>query len=110
MMSRIQKTSLKKKGAPRAAMLGLMATGTVVILTLLLAPWNWIPTEYTDEITVIAVVDYGCVGESKSGQSVVVSECSASVGDVISAKYYAPASEQNGYYDRIYEKLAMVKP
>ncbi len=35
---------------------------------------------------------------------------SASVGDVISGKYIAPASEQNGYYDRIYEKLAMVEP
>ena len=34
----------------------------------------------------------------------------AGVGDVISAKFYAPASEQNGYYDRIYEKLAMVEP
>ena len=94
-------TSLKEKGTPRAAMLGLMVAGTVVILTLLLAPWNWIPTEYTDEITVIAVTDYGCVGESQTGQSVVVSECSAEVGQVISAKYYAPASEQNGYYDRI---------
>ena len=106
----MQTTSLKEKGTPRAAMLGLMVAGTVVILTLLLAPWNWIPTEYTDEITVIAVTDYGCVGESQTGQSVVVSECSAEVGQVISAKYYAPASEQNGYFDRIYEKLAMVEP
>ena len=106
----MQTTSLKEKGTPRAAMLGLMVAGTVVILTLLLAPWNWIPTEYTDEITVIAVTDYGCFGESQTGQSVVVSECSAEVGQVISAKYYAPASDQNGYYDRIYEKLAMVEP
>jgi len=44
------------------------------------------------------------------GQSVVVSDCSASVGDVISAEFYAPASDKNGYYDRIYEKLAMVEP
>ena len=106
----MQTTSLKEKGTPRAAMLGLMVAGTAVILILLLAPWNWMPTEYTDEITVIAVTDYGCVGESQTGQSVVVSECSAEVGQVISAKYYAPASEQNGYYDRIYEKLAMVEP
>ena len=63
-----------------------------------------------EEITVIAVTEHGCVGESQMGQSVVVSDCSAGVGDVISAKFYAPASEQNGYYDRIYEKLAMVEP
>ena len=106
----MQKTLQKKNATSRASMLCLMVAGTAVILTLLLAPWNWLPTEYSDEITVIAVTDYGCVGESHTGQSVVVSECSANVGDVISAKYYAPASEQNGYYDRIYEKLAMVEP
>ena len=106
----MQKISQKENGVPRAAMLGVMVAGAAIILTLLLAPWNWMPTEYSDEISVIAVTDYGCVGESHTGQSVVVSECSANVGDVISAKYYAPASEQNGYYDRIYEKLAMVEP
>ena len=106
----MQQTSQNEKGTPRAVMLGLMVAGAVIILTLLLAPWNWMPIEYSDEITVIAVTDYGCVGESQTGQSVVVSECSAKVGDTISAKYYEPASEQNGYYDRIYEKLEMVKP
>ena len=88
-------------------MLGLVGAGTAVILTLLLAPWNWMPTEYAEEI---AVTDYGCVGESQLGNSVVVSDCSASVGDVISAQFYAPASDKNGYYDRIYEKLAVVEP
>ena len=68
------------------------------------------PTEYAEQITVIAVTDYGCVGESQMGQSVVVSDCSANIGDVISAEFYAPASDKNGYYDRIYEKLAMVEP
>ena len=106
----MQKISQKENGVPRAAMLGVMVAGAAIILTLLLAPWNWIPTEYSEDITVIAVTSYGCVGESQTGQSVVVSECSASVGDIIPAKYYAPASEQNGYYDRIYEKLAIVEP
>ena len=103
-------TTLKGEGASRAVMIGLMVVGTAIILIVLLAPWNWAPTEYAEQITVMAVAEYGCVGESQSGVSVVVSDCLASVGDVISATYYAPASEQNGYYDRIYEKLAMVKP
>ena len=63
-------------------MVGLAVAGIAVILTLLLAPWNWMPTEYAEQITVIAVTDYGCVGESQMGNSVVVSDCSASVGDV----------------------------
>ena len=91
-------------------MLALIAAGTAVILTLVHAPWNWMPTENAEEITVIAATDYGCVGESQVGNSVVVSDCSASVGDVISAQFYAPASDKNGYYDRIYEKLAVVEP
>ena len=107
---KMQQTSLKNEGISRIAMLGLVGAGTAVILTLLLAPWNWMPTEYAEEITVIAVTDYGCVGESQVGNSVVVSDCSASVGDVISAEFYAPASDKNGYYDRIYEKLAVVEP
>ncbi|MDC0159330.1 hypothetical protein OAJ55_01430 [Candidatus Nitrosopelagicus sp.] len=106
----MQQTSLKGESISRIAMIGLAAAGIAVILTLLLAPWNWMPTEYAEEITVIAVTDYGCVGESQVGNSVVVSDCSASVGDVISAEFYAPASDKNGYYDRIYEKLAVVEP
>ena len=106
----MQQISLKKESASRVAMLALVVAGTAVIITLLIAPWNWVPTQYAEEITVIAVTEHGCVGESQMGQSVVVSDCSAGVGDMISAKFYAPASEQNGYYDRIYEKLAMVEP
>ena len=109
-MRKMQQTSLKNEGTSRVVMLGIAVVGIAVILTLLLAPWNWMPTEYAEQITVIAVTDYGCVGESQMGQSVVVSDCSANIGDVISAEFYAPASDKNGYYDRIYEKLAMVEP
>ena len=110
MVRKMQQTSLKSESISRIAMVGLAVAGIAVILTLLLAPWNWMPTEYAEQITVIAVTDYGCVGESQMGNSVVVSDCSASVGDVIPAEFYAPASDKNGYYDRIYEKLAVVEP
>ena len=110
MVRKMQQTSLKSESISRIAMVGLAVAGIAVILTLLLAPWNWMPTEYAEQITVIAVTDYGCAGESQVGNAVVVSDCSASVADVISAEFYAPASDKNGYYDRIYEKLAMVEP
>ena len=42
--------------------------------------------------------------------SVVVSDCEANVGDIVSATFYIPAMEQNGYYDRIQDKLEMVNP
>ena len=106
----MQQTSLKNEGTSRIAMLGLAIVGIAVILTLLLAPWNWMPTEYAEQITVIAVTDYGCVGESQVGNSVVFSVCSAGVGDVVSAEFYVPARDNIGYYDRIYDKVAVVEP
>lgn len=57
---------------------------------------------------VITVTNYGCVGESVLWCSVVVSDCNAKTGDVISATFYIPVMEINGYCDG--EKLAMVNP
>jgi len=81
-----------------------------VILILTITPWNIVPTLVTEDITVIAVTEYGCVGESVLGHSVVVSNCSSMPGDTISATFYVPSMELNGYYDKIQEKLATVNP
>lgn len=43
------------------------------------------------------------------GHSVVVSDCKVSVG-VVSATFYIQSMEQNGYYNRIQDKLEMVNP
>jgi len=75
-----------------------------------LTPWNIVPTLVTEDVSVIAVTNYGCVGESVLGHSVVVTDCGAGVGDVISATFYVPAMDQNGYYERIGAKLALVNP
>ncbi|AFS80982.1 hypothetical protein NKOR_05480 [Candidatus Nitrosopumilus koreensis AR1] len=88
----------------------ILAAATSVILVFTLTPWNIVPTLVTEDVSVIAVTDFGCVGESVLGHSVVVTDCDAGVGDVISATFYVPAMDQNGYYDRIEDKLAMVDP
>lgn len=106
----MQKTLQKEKKAPSLAFVAILVAATSVILVLTVTPWNLIPTLVTEDVTVIAVTDYGCVAESILGHSVVVSSCEASVGDVISATFYVPAMEQNGYYDRIQDKLEMVNP
>lgn len=87
-----------------------MAAAVSVTLVFTITPWNIVPTLVTEDVTVIAVTDYGCVGESVLGHSVVVSNCEASVGDTVSATFYIPAMELNGYYDRIQDKLEMVNP
>ena len=91
-------------------MWSLIAAGTAVVLIFTLTPWNLVPVQVTEEVTVLAVTEHGCVGESQYGMSVVVPECSAQVGDVVSASFYVPAMELNGYYDKLQERVDIVQP
>ena len=77
---------------------------------LLLTPWNFVPVQITEDVTVIANTEHGCVGESQYGISVVVPECSAQIGDIVSATFYVPAMELNGYYDKVQDRVEMVQP
>lgn len=104
----MQQTTQTK--TPRLKFVLILAAATSVILVFTLTPWNIIPTLVTEDVSVIAVTDYGCVGESVLGHSVVVTDCDAGVGDVVSATFYVPAMDQNGYYDRIEAKLTTVNP
>lgn len=106
----MQQTTQKEKKTPVLKLVLTLAAATSVILVLTITPWNLVPTLVTEDVTVIAVTDYGCVAESILGHSVVVSNCEANVGDVISATFYVPAMELNGYYDRIQDKLEMINP
>ena len=106
----MQQITQNEKKSPVIPVIALMAGGLTVMLVLLLTPWNLAPTEVTENITVLAVTEYGCVGESQLGVNVVVEDCAAQVGDVVSATFFVPAMAQNGYYDRIEAKLTMVQP
>ena len=90
--------------------IALISGGLAVILVFMLTPWNLIPTEVTETVNVLAITEYGCVGESELGVSVVISECTAEIGEDVSATFKVPAMEINGFYDRIEGKLAMVEP
>lgn len=107
-MKEMQKTTQKK--TPQLKFLLIISIATAVILLFTITPWNILPTAVTEDVQIIAVTDYGCIAESTLGHSVVVENCMASVGDIISAQYNVPAYEQNGYYDKIHEKLEMVTP
>ncbi|HET6516623.1 MAG TPA: hypothetical protein VFG25_00140 [Nitrosopumilaceae archaeon] len=106
----MQESIQKEKKSPVIPVISLMATGLAVMLILLLTPWNLVPMQVTEDVTVLAVTEYGCVGESELGISVVVPECSAQVGDVITATFNVPAMEINGYYDKVQERLTFVEP
>lgn len=104
----MQQTTNQK--TPQLKFVAILSVAIAVTLVFTITPWNIIPTSVTEDVTVIAVTDYGCVGESAIGRSVVVSNCSAAVGDTVSATFNIPAMEINGYYDRIEDKLKMVNP
>jgi len=73
-------------------------------------PWHIMPTQVTEDVVVIATAEYGCVAESELGVSVVVGQCGAQAGDVISATFNVPAMELNGYHDRTGSEPAAVEP
>ena len=78
-----------------------MLAGFAVVIVFTVTPWNFIPTTVTEDVTVIANMDYGCVGESQYGISVVVPECGAQVGDTVSATFNVPSGKLNGYLDEL---------
>ena len=105
-----QKSIQKEKKSPVIPVIALMVGGLAVVLILLLTPRNFVPVEVTEDITVLAITEHGCVGESVYGVSVVVPECSAQVGDMISASFNIPAMEINGFYDKVQERVLAVEP
>lgn len=106
----MQKINQIEKKSPIIPMIALMAGGLSVMLIFLLTPWNFVPIQVSEDITVLAITKHGCVGESQYGVSVVVSGCNANVGDVVSATFNVPAMEVNGFYDKVHERIAMIEP
>jgi len=95
----MQQTTNKK--TPQLKFLAIVAVAVSVTLVFTITPWNILPTLVTEDVEVITVADYGCVGESSVGRSVVVPNCDASVGDIVSATFYIPAGEINGYLEEL---------
>lgn len=88
---------IKEKKTPQLKFMLIIAVAVSVTLVFTITPWNIIPTLVTEDVVVIAVTDYGCVGESSLGRSVIVPNCDADVGNTVSATFYIPAGEINGY-------------
>ena len=103
-----QKQKDEKKSAMKMVL--LMVAATAAIVTLTATPWNYIPTQVTENAEVLAVIEAGCVVESKQGHSFVVPDCDSPVGDVVPVTFHVPGAELNGYYDRIRDKLETVEP
>ena len=106
------KTTLEKKEKkmPWSAYVAVVIVAVgVMMITMMFPIWHWFPVLVTEEVTVIAVSGAECIAESSMGYPVVVEQCSASPGEVVSASFYVPAIEQSGHYERVQEKVAMLE-
>ena len=95
---------------PALMMVLLIVGATVAIVAITMTPWNYIPVQVTENVEVIAVIDAGCVVETSKGHSYVVPDCTSSPGSIVTAEFYVPGAELNGYYDVVREKLKTVEP
>ena len=95
---------ITEKKTPQLKFMLIIAVAVSVTLVFTITPWNIVPTLVTEDVVVIAVTDYGCVGESSLGRSVVVSNCDANVGSTVSATFYIPAGEINGYLKELEQR------
>jgi hypothetical protein len=99
-----------QKNPPRIAIISLMAVATAVILVFTLTPWNFVPIQVTEQVTVLGITEHGCVGESQYGTVVIVPQCNAQVGDIVSATFFVPSMEMNSYYEKLQNRVDMVQP
>lgn len=95
------KQKQKESKLSRRVLFSAMIVGIAVAIVFTVTPWNFVPTQVTEDVTVIATMEYGCVGESQYGISVVVPECSAQVGDIVSATFNVPSGKLNGYLEEL---------
>ena len=105
-------SELKQKKVPwNWYVVAILSAAAIVYLTLLFPIWNWFPVQITEEITVIAVAEVGCVTDAVSmNHPVVISDCNAQPGDIIEATYYVPAIETGDYYQKLQQKADLVNP
>lgn len=107
----MQKTEQKEEKSPWIKYVGIVfAASVVLILTTLVPVWNWIPIQITEEGTVLAITENGCVIDTPTMGMPIIQKCSAQPGEVVEVTYFVPGKMINGYYDRMQAKADLVQP
>jgi hypothetical protein len=103
----------KQKKMPWKRYIGLVLGGLAILMITSIAPiWHWLPVQITEQGTVLAVTEKGCVIKTHtlSDTLPLVQKCNSQPGDVIEVTYYVPSKIVNGYFLRMQEKAALVQP
>lgn len=87
----------------------LVAMGILMITTI--APiWHWFPVQVTEEGTILAITENGCVIDTPTITIPVIQECSGQPGDVVEVTYFVPAKATSGYFEKMQERAQLVQP
>ncbi len=92
-MSAINNRESKKSGMNSMILVGgIIAAGAIVLFAYLM--FFTAPEENLERVTIIAVTDDGCIGETVDGFSVNIGECQAQPGESILAPVDQKAKER----------------
>ena len=88
----------------------VFAASVILLLTTIVPIWNWIPTQITEEGTVLTINENGCVIATPTMGMPIIQECNAQPGEAIEVTYFVPGKLVNEYYDRMQEKAMLIQP
>ncbi len=92
-MSAINNRQSKKSGMNSILLVGgIIAAGAILLFAYLM--FYTAPVENIERVTIIAVTEDGCIGETVDGFSVNIGECQAQPGDNIMAPVDQKAKER----------------
>ena len=92
-MSAINNRQSKKSGMNSMILVGgVIAAGAILLFAYLM--FYTAPVENIERVTIIAVTESGCIGETVDGFSVNIGECQAKPGDSVMAPVDQKAKER----------------
>ena len=92
-MSAFNSRQSKKSGMNSMILVGgIIAAGAIVLFAYLM--FYTAPVENIERVTIIAVTEAGCIGETVDGFSVNIGECQAQPGDSVMAPVDQKAKER----------------
>ena len=104
-------SSIQEKKMPWKWYVGLILVGMAVLMMFTIVPIaHWFPVQITEEGTVLAITENGCVIETPSVAMPVIQQCSGQPGDVIEVTYFVPAKVTSGYFEKMQERAELVQP
>ena len=101
----------QEKKMPWKWYVGIALAGLAVLMMVTLVPIShWFPVQITEQGTILAIVEDGCVIDTPSVNMPVIQKCDAKPGDVIEVTYFVPSKITSGYFEKTQQRAELVQP